>query len=180
MSLLDKAKKLAKEADAEKRREAEREVAAKNYHQESLETLIKAVLNGMKEFHNAETNKGTLKLVKKRLNNDKTIAYLRLTDRPDKAEDIDLLYIDAAIESGTRSYCEGYENQPYTEAVVTVYVKLPPTSKLLEYAPTRNWQVGSVGLSSFFSEYVTMWNKDDLTKKLEKVAEWLAPLFQET
>lgn len=180
MSLLDKAKKVAKEADAEKKREVEREVSAKNYHQESLATLTKAVLTGMKDFHNAKTNKGTLKLAKKRTPSDKTIAHLRLTERPNKAEDIDLLHIDAAIESGTRSYCEGYENEPYTEAAVTVYVKLPTPDVRMSYAPTKNWQVSSVGLSSFFSEYVTMWNKDDLAKKLEKVAEWLAPLFQET
>lgn len=180
MSLLEKAKKLAKEADTEKKREVEREITAKNYHQESLAELSKLVLGYMKEFHNAETNKGTLKLSKKKNSNSKTIATLRLVNRPAKAEDIDLLFIDAAIESGTRSLCEGYENEPYTEAAVTVYVKLPPTTDRYSYAPTRNWEVQSVGLTSFLSEYVTMWNKDDLTKKLEKVAEWLAPLFQET
>lgn len=180
MSLLEKAKQAAQKADNDKKKAVEREVAAKNYHQESLAELSKLVLSSMKEFHNAETNKGTLKLSKKKNSNDKTIATLKLVDRPDKAEDITLLFIDAAIESGTRSYCEGYENEPYTEAAVTVYVKLPPTTERYSYAPTRNWEVSSVGLESHFSEYVTMWNKDDLPKKLEKVAEWLAPLFQET
>lgn len=181
MSLLEKAKKIAKEADDEKKREEEREVAAKKWRQESLEEISKAVLTGMKEFHNAKTKQGTLKLIKKRVERPtKTIANLRLTDRPNSAEPIDLLYIDAAIESGTRSLCEGYENEPYTEAAVTIYVKLPPTDERLSYAPTRNWQVQSVGLTSFFSEYVTHWNKDELPKKLEKVAEWLAPLFRES
>lgn len=180
MSLLDKAKQSAKKADDEKKQKVEREIAAKNYDKESLATLTKLVLESVKELNNAKTNKGTLKLVKKRTTTDKTIANLRLVNRPDKGEDIDLLYIDAAIESGTRSWGEGCENEPYTEAAVTVYVKQPPTSERYSYAPTRNWAVASVGLSSHFSEYITMWNKDDLPKKLEKVAEWLAPLFQET
>lgn len=180
MSLLEKAKKIAKAADDEKKREAEREIAAKKFHQESLKEISKAVLAGMKEFHGAKTKQGTLSLIKKRTTvPSETIANLRLIDRPNGAESIDLLYIDAAIKSGTRSYADDCRDIPYTEATVSIYVKLPPTDERLSYAPTRNWQVQSVGLTSYFSEYVTHWNKDDLQKKLEKVAEWLVPLFRE-
>lgn len=180
MSLLEKAKKIAKEADDQKKREMENEIAAKKFHQESLAEISQTVLIGMKEFHNAKTKQGTLKLVKKRTTAPtKTIANLRLTGRPNGAEDIDLLFVDAAIISGTRSYAEGCEDIPYTEATISVYVKLPPTDDRLSYAPTRNWQVQSVGLNTHFSEYFNHWNKDKYTEKLEKIAEWLAPLFRE-
>ncbi len=180
MSLLDKAKKLAKEADNQRKREEENEISARKFRQDSLESISKAVLLGMKEFHNAKTNKGTLKLVKKRTTvPTETIANLRLTNRP-SGEDIDLLFIDAAIVSGARSYGEGCEDIPYTEATVTIYVKNPPTDERFSYAPTRNWEVQSVGLTTYFHEYITHWNEDKLPEKLEKVAEWLAPLFQET
>ena len=181
MSLLDKAKKLAKDADDQKQREAENEIAASQFRQESLESLSKATLQGLKELHNAKTPKGTLKLVKRRANDlGITIAKLRLTNRPDNAEDIDLLLINASIKSGRRSYGEGCEDIPYTEATVEIYVQNPPTSELYSYAATKNWQVAGLGLSTHFHESLTHWNEKELPQKLEKVAEWLAPLFRET
>jgi hypothetical protein len=180
MSLLEKAKKLAKEADDQKKREADNEIAASKFRQESLESLSKAALAGLKELHNAKTNNGTLKLVKKRPGSTGiTIANLRLTDRPNQLEDVELLFIDASIKSGSRSYGEGCEDIAYTEATVEIYVKNPPTSERFGYAQTKNWQVSSLGLATHFHEYVTHWNEKELPKKLEKVAEWLAPLFRE-
>lgn len=178
MSLVEKAKKKAQEADAEKKREAENDLASKKYLQDSLAKISKEVLAGLKEFHNVKTNQGTLKLIRKRTTRPtKTIANLRLTNRPNKADDLDLLFVDAAIESGTRDYDDDCRNVPYTEAIVSIYVKNPPTDDRFSYAPTCNGAVKALGLTTYFGEFIHNWNDDEIPEKLEKVAEWLAPLF---
>lgn len=179
MSLLDKAKKTAKAVDDQEKKAAENEIASRKYLSESLEKITKGVFAGLKEFHGVKTKRGTLKLVRKRVERGNTVGSLRLTDRPNEAESIDLLIIDAAIESGERDYADDCRNIPYTEAVVSIYVKNPPTDERFSYAPTCNYAVRSLGLTTYFGEYVRNWDDNDLPKKLEKVAEWLAPLFRE-
>lgn len=179
MSLLEKAKKTAQAADKQKQQEEENDQASRKYLRESLEKISKGVLAGMKEFHNAKTKQGTLKLIRKRVERGSTIATLRLTDRPNKFDDLDLLFIDAAIESGERDYSDDCRNIPYTEACVSIYVKNPPTDERFSYAPTCNGAVKALGLATYFGEYVRNWDDEELPKKLEKVAEWIAPLFSE-
>lgn len=181
MSLLDKAKKKAQEADDEKKKEAAREVAFHKALSDSLEKISKGVLAGLKEFNNVETKQGTLKLVKKKVATNKNIAVLKLTDRKSDYPDTDILYIDAAIESGYRDYSDDCRNEPYTEAIVSMYVKRTVSdSSTWSYGPTHyNPAVRGLGLSDSFGEYVRHWDADDLQKKLEKVAEWLAPLFRD-
>jgi len=179
MSLLDKAKKTAKAVDDQKKKEVENEAASRKYLAESLEKITKGVLAGLKEFHGVKTKHGTLKLIKKRVERGKNVATLRLTDRSSGYEDTDILYIDAAIESGERDYSDDCRNIPYTEAVVSMYVK-KTSADSYPYGPTHyNLAVRGLGLSDFFGEYVHNWDGDELPKKLEKVAEWLAPLFRE-
>jgi len=179
MSLLDKAKKTAKAVDDQERKAAENEAASRKYLKDSLEKMTKGVLAGLKEFHGVKTKHGTLKLIKKRVERGNNIATLRLSDRQNGYEDTDILFIDAAIESGYRDYSDDCRNEPYTEAVVSMYVKNPPTDERFSYAPTCNGAVKALGLATYFGEYVRNWDSEDLPKKLEKVAEWLAPLFRE-
>lgn len=181
MSLLEKAKQTAKAVDDQKKKEAENEAASKKALAEALEKITKGVLAGLKEFHGVKTKHGTLKLIKKRVERGNTIATLRLTSRDadHEIEDVDILHIDAAIESGERDYGEGCNNIPYTEAVVSIYVKNPPTDDRFSYAPTCNWAVKGLGLYTHFGEYIRNWDDEELPKKLEKVAEWLSPLFRE-
>lgn len=179
MSLLDKAKKTAKEADDQKKKEAASEASFRKSLAESLEKISKGVLAGLREFNGVETKHGTLKLIKKRVERGPNIATLRLTNRKAGYDDIDILYIDAAIESGERDYSDDCRNVPYTEAIVSMYVK-KTSSDSWPYGPSHyNLAVKGLGLSDFFGEYVHNWNDDELPKKLEKVAAWLAPLFRE-
>lgn len=180
MSLLEKAKKAAKAADDQLAKDKANEISAAKYFKDSLEKISKDVLAGLKEFNNVKTPKGTLKLVKKRNPNDKTIANLRLVKRPYDQEDLDLLFIDAAIESGVRDYADDARDIPYKEAVVSIYVKNPPTTDTFSYAPTCNGPVKALGLTTFFGEYIHNWNEKELPQSLEKVADWLVPLFRET
>jgi hypothetical protein len=184
MSLLEKAKKTAKEFDDQKKKEKDNEEASRKYFKESLEKISKNVLNGLKEFHNVKTKKGTLKLIRKRTTKPtNTIAWLRLVDRPGKQEDLDLLLIDAAIESGERDYADDCRNIPYTEAIVSIYVDNPPTDERFSYAPTYNGRVKGLGLTTFFSVNIRNWDSEETTgtvaEKLEEVAKWIAPLFSE-
>lgn len=179
MSLLDKAKKTAQAADEQKKREEESEIATRNFLYESLKNISKDVLAGLKEFHNAKTKHGTLKLIRKRVERGETIATLRLVDRPAGFEDLDLLFIDAAVVSGYRDYSDDCRNQPYTEAIVSIYVKNPPTDERYSYAPTCNGAVKALGLQTYFSEYIRNWDSKELPEKLEKVAEWISPLFRD-
>lgn len=179
MSLLDKAKKAAQAADDQRKKEEANEIATKKFLQESLTKITKGVLDGLKEFHGTKTKRGTLKLIRKRVERGDNIATLRLTNRTDGGEDTDLLFIDAAIESGYRDYSDDCRNVPYTEAVVSIYVKNPPTDDRFSYAPTCNGAVRALGLQTYFGEYIRNWDDDSLPEKLEKVAEWIAPLFRE-
>lgn len=179
MSLLEKAKKVAQTVDEQKKQKEANEIATRNFLKESLNEIAKEVLAGLKEFHGAKTKQGTLKLIRKRVERGDTIATLRLVDRPGGFDDTDLLFIDAAVESGYRDYSDDCRNEPYTEAVVSIYVKNPPTDERFSYAPTRNGAVQALGLSTLFSEYIRNWDQDSLQEKLEKVAEWIAPLFSE-
>src|SRR5690348_4042989 len=106
MSLLEKAKKVAKAVDEQEKKAAESEAASRKYLQDSLAKMTKEVLAGLKEFHGVKTKHGTLKLIKKRVERGNTIATLRLTDRKSGYEDTDILHIDAAIESGERDYSD--------------------------------------------------------------------------
>lgn len=184
MSLLEKAKQAAQKADNEQIRAKEAEISAAKYLQECLTKSSKAILEGLKEFHNAKTNKGTLKLVRNKQptagQHGNTLATLRLTHRPSEVEDLDLLYVDAVIESGTRDYADDCRNIPYTEAVVRIYVKNPPTDERFSYAPTCNGAVKALGLKTYFSLHITNWDEKEIPKKLEEVADWLVPLFRET
>lgn len=179
MSLLEKAKKTAKEVDDQKKREEDNEIATKKFLRESLKKISKGVLDGLKEFNGAKTKRGTLKLIRKRVERGTNIATLRLTDRTDGGDDTDLLFIDAAVESGYRDYSDDCRNEPYTEAIVSIYVKNPPTDERFSYAPTCNGAVRALGLQTHFSEYIRNWDDDTLQEKLEKVAEWISPLFSE-
>jgi hypothetical protein len=179
MSLLEKAKQSAKAADEQKKKEEANEIATKKFLQESLTKISKGVLDGLKEFHGAKTKRGTLKLIRKRVERGDTIATLRLTNRTDGGDDTDLLFIDAAVESGYRDYSDDCRNVPYIEAIVSIYVKNPPTDERYSYAPTCNGAVKGLGLSTYFAEFIRNWDQDSLPEKLGKVAEWIAPLFRE-
>jgi len=179
MSLLEKAKQTAKAIDDQKKKEEANEAATRKFLSESLEKISKDVLAGLKEFHGVKTKHGTLKLIKKRSERSTTIANLRLTDLPSGGESFDILHIDAAIVSGVRDYADDCRDVPYTEAIVSIYVKNPPTDERFSYAPTCNWAVKGLGLSTYFGEYIRNWDDKELPQKLEKVAEWLSPLFRE-
>ncbi len=179
MSLLEKAKASAKAADEQQKKDSANEVATQKFLRESLAKITKDVLNSLKEFHGVKTKKGTLKLIRKRVERGDTVATLRLTNRTDGGDDTDLLFIDAAVESGYRDYSDDCRNEPYIEAIVSIYVKNPPTDERYSYAPTCNGAVRGLGLETHFSQFIRNWDQDSLNEKLEKVADWIAPLFRE-
>lgn len=179
MSLVEKAKKKA-EFDAKKKREEEdAEARSAAYLKNSLAKITRQVLAGLREFHGEKTKYGTIRLVRKQKKPyNKNVAVLRLI-RP-KEGNVDLLQVDAAIESGTRDYSDDCRNIPYTEAVVSVYVKetVSRSDDRWGYGPfSPNPVVKGLGLKEWFSIYVHNWDDDKSKEKLEEVAEWIAPLF---
>lgn len=179
MSLVEKAKKKAVEAEKKKKAEEDAEAKSAAYLKTSLAKITRQVLSGLREFHGVKTKQGTLRLVRKQKKPfNKTVAILRLI-RPKGQESVDLLHVDSAIESGTRDYSDDCRDIPYTESTCSFYVKETNTrNDPYDYGPRyANPAVRGVGLTDHFYESVHNWNDDDLQKKLEKVAEWLAPIF---
>lgn len=180
MSLVEKAKKKARDAAIKKTKEAEAEAQSEAYLKASLATITRRVLGSLREFHGVKTKKGILRLVRKQKKPyDKTVAVLRLI--PKKEAPIDLLYVEAAIERGTRDYSDDCRNVPYTESVVKVFVKeTNGRSRDLDWAPYHpNPACWGLGLKEYFSTYFYNWDDDKFKSKMDEVVEWISPLFNE-
>lgn len=181
MSLVEKAKKKARDAALEKKRVEEAEAKSEAYLKSSLATITRRVLSGLREFHGVKTKAGTLRLVRKQKKPyDKTVAVLRLL--PPKEKPIDLLYVEAAIERGTRDYSDDCRNIPYTEAVVKLFVKETNGRSRDDWAPYHPnpaiWGLG-LGMKEYFSTYFYNWDDDKFKGKMDEVVEWISPLFGE-
>jgi len=180
MSLVEKAKKKAQEVSDQKKKEAEAEAKFAANLKTSLAKITRQVLSGLRELHGVKTKRGTLRLVRKQKKPyDKNVAVLRLI-RPKDQGTVDLLYVDAAIESGYRDYSDDCRDVPYTEVVVSVYVK--ETNKRNQYdwgAYHPNPAVWGLGLKEFFSTHFYNWSDDKFKEKMDGVAEWISPLFSE-
>jgi hypothetical protein len=182
MSLVEKAKKKAQEVADQKKKEEEAEAKFSENLKTSLAKMTRQVLSGLRELHGVKTKKGTLRLVRKQKKPyNTTVAVLRLI-RPKDQESIDLLYVDVAIESGTRDYSDDCRDVPYTESIVKVYVKETNSRSRDSYdwGPYHpNYGVWGLGLKEFFSTYFYSWDDDKFKTKMDEIAEWISPLFSE-
>jgi hypothetical protein len=172
MSLVERAKKKARDDAEAKEKEAKAKIDFQNAIQEALTDLSKEVLGKLKEFHNVKCRFGTLKLEKKK-DRIRPHSVLKLVRDTVKAEEIELLLIESRIESGTRDYSDDCRDVPYTEAVVNIFTQ--DRDRLRSRQDRMYIPANEFGLQSF-STYATNWN-DRVEKSLEEVADWLAPLF---
>lgn len=176
MSLVEKAKKKAKEEIEKKKKEADAEANFKDALQKSLTSITRQIMSGLREFHGVKTKHGTLRLVRKQKKPyDKTVGVLRLI-RPKNQGTVDLLHITAGIESGTRDYSDDCRNEPYTESVVRIFVKETNRRNDFDWYYHPNPAVWGMGLRDQFGTYTTNWS-DGPKKALDEVADWISPLF---
>ena len=182
MSLVQKAKKKAKEAADKKKQEEKAEADSTAHLKEILAKITRRVLSGLREFHGVKTKQGTLRLVRKQKKPyDKTVAVLRLIPKKDWAP-TDLLYVESSIESGCRDYSDDCRNIPYTEAIVRVYVKETNSrsSNSFDYGPYHpNYAVWGLGLRDSFSTHFYSWDDEEFSERIDEIAEWISPLFDE-
>lgn len=173
MSLVEKAKKKAREAEKAKEQEDKAKADTKAALNKSLTKLIKEVNAGLKEFNEVGVRGGTLKFVRR--TKGKQIATLKLV-RPKSSAimDVELLQIEASIESGYRDYADDCRNIPYIEASVRVST---PSPRADNYGnPYPDYTLSGLGLHSYYGS-VRNWDEEEVKKLLDEVAEWLSPLF---
>jgi hypothetical protein len=173
MSLVEKAKKKAREAEKAKEQEEKSKADTRDALNRSLAKLTKEVIAGLREFNDVAVKGGTLKFTRK--TNGKQIATLKLV-RPKSSMimDVELLQIEASVESGYRDYSDDCRNEPYTEASVRVSTPEPRHDNYGN--PYPNYGLNSAGLRSYYGS-VRNWDDEEVKKLLDEVAEWLSPLF---
>jgi len=172
MSLVEKAKKKAREAEEAKAKEEKQKEETRKILDKTLGKLTKEVINGLKEFNGVKTKHGTLKFSRK--TNGKQVAILKLLGPDSRTVDVDLLYVDASIESGYRDYSDDYRNVPYTEASVRIHTKERRPNGNYDYYP--NYELNGLGLREYYGS-ISHYDDERMKKLLEEVAEWMSPLF---
>lgn len=167
MSLVERAKRRALEAEIT-RREEERSRREERARLEShAEKLGREALDGLREFDGVACRPGCLLKLVTRVRYHKSdcrVAVLCLLRDGEKLED--LLFLSAGVESGVFDASDDCRDIPYTCAYVTIT------------SPTDERDMSTASPGPFSGRATVPGNADDGVKRLlEKVADYLAPLF---
>lgn len=177
MNLVDKAKA---KAEAEVKAEKDKKESEDRFYEslrKEIAAMVKLTLKGLKQFHNVETPRGTLKLLtgqkaaKERgfetYRDEERIAVLKLDRSKFGMTDANLLWVEGKIVSGTFDASDDCRDIPYTDGTVWIFNDWKWDGQ--EYR-TDSARLGR------FSESST--STENVEKMLQKVADHLAPLFK--
>lgn len=168
MSLVEKAKKKAEEEDQEAKMAKEADDRFQNGLKREVSAMSKKVIKALREFDKVKVSGGTLRLATGQKAKGMgphewdRIAVLNLVDDTGATVDQRLLYIDCGVHSGTFDGSDDCRNIPYTAASLHIY-----SDKNVYNGPYRS--------TRDFHESAR--SVEDVDKILDKVAEYLAPLF---
>lgn len=167
MSLVEKAKKTAEAKDQEAKRVEDAETRFQNGLKKQVSAMSKKAIKALREFDKVKVSRGTLKLVTgqeaKGMGSHSwdRIAVLNLTDMGVTVDDR-LLYIDCGIVSGTFDGSDDCRDIPYTRVILSIY-----SDKNIYNGPYRSTR----------AFYESARSVEEIDNLLDKVAEYLAPLF---
>jgi hypothetical protein len=172
MSLVEKAKqkaeKISQEADKVKSAEAQ----FHNSLQKEVNAMSKKAIKALREFDQVKVSDGTLKLITgQKAKNSGTferdrVAVLKLKDDTGATVDTNVLFIDCGVRSGTFDASDDCRDIPYTDSFLSIYSDEYRHSNISYSYKTRDF-------------YESARNVEDVDKVLDKVAEYLAPLFRD-
>jgi hypothetical protein len=163
-SLVDKAKAKAKEAAAKKEAEAKAEREGNASLHAALKPLAKQAMEAIDPLHGVKVKGGRLKVLTGQdawFCGTQYLAIIALDEGHKDHMPQYLVFVKAAIESGTADYSDDVRGVPWTSAMVS----FDSQPQCYAYKERNRW----FGASATDSEH--------LEKALDKLAEHLSPLF---